>query len=75
MSVADDHAIVPKQSIEQTRFACVCGSVNHNAHALTENATLIGRSEKRRNFLTSSIEPGAQHLAVIGRNAFLGKIN
>ena len=75
MGVADDHSIVAKQSVEQTRLTCIGRSVNHHAHAFAQNATLIGGREQRGNLFENAIEPGAQCFAFIWRNALLGKID
>jgi hypothetical protein len=75
MRLADDHAIVSKQAIEQTRFAGVCRTVNHNAHAFAQHATLIRSREQHGDFVSNSIEPGAERLVFVGLNAFFRKIN
>ena len=75
MRVADDHAIVAKQAIEQTRFAGVCRTVNHHAHAFAQHTTLIGSREQHGDFVSNSIEPGAERFVFVGLNAFLRKID
>ena len=73
--VADNHAIVAKQAIEQTRFAGVCRTVNHDAHAFAQHTTLIGSREQHRDLISNRIKPGAERFVFVGLNAFLGKIN
>ena len=75
MRVADDHAIVTKQTIEQTRFAGVRRTVNDDAHAFTQHTTLIGSREQDRDLVSNCVEPGKERFVVIGLNAFLRKIN
>ena len=75
MRVADDHSIVTKQPIEQTRLACIGRAVNHHAHAFAQNATLIGGGKQPGNLFANGIERGAQCLAFIRGYAFLWKID
>ena len=75
MGIADDHSIVAKQAIEQTRLACIGRSVNHHAHAFAQNAALIGSCEQDGNLFANGIEPVAQRFAFIGSYAFLWEID
>ena len=75
MGVANNHAVVSKQSIEQTRLVCIGRSVNHHGHAFAQNAALIGSCEQDANLFANGIEPVAQHFAFIGGYAFLWEID
>ena len=75
MGVADDYAIVAKQTIEQTGFACIGRSVNHHAHAFAQNATLIGCGEQCGNRFPNGIEPNAECFVFIRANALFGEVD
>ena len=73
--VADDHAIIAKQAIEQTRFAGVCRTVNHDAHTFAQHTTLVGGREQHGDFISNRIQSAAERFVFVGFNAFLRKID
>jgi hypothetical protein len=75
MGVANNHAVVSQQSIEQTRLTCIGRPVNHHAHAFAQKAALVGSREQDGNLFTNGTEPVAQHFAFIGSYAFLWEID
>src|SRR5438067_756170 len=57
MRVADDHPVVAEKPVEQTRFTCIRGPVNHHPHAFAQDPALIGGGEQRGNSIANRIEP------------------
>ena len=73
--IADDRAVVTKQTIEQTRFAGVGRAVNDHAHAFAQDASLVRGREQVRNFFLHRIETRAQFVAFIRCDSFIRKID